>query len=305
MPQENVLCDQPNIFTPETACHEGCPILSKVRHIVVPKGVCAIIEWQLRKQDGSAVDLSACFPGAENSESSVSVGKDPAEAVKARFADCDGTGSILQIAGIVSDAEAGKIRFAVPQGIYDSAGIYVMSMAILQQVGDVQSPIFIDNGLLSIEGTLWGNTTQGTQPPTLGEIRMHLRDTPIENDLLADVEFDSQEIIGAITRPVRQWNETPPPVAPFTCRTFPFRYHWLQAVVGELLRTSAHHYMRNNLKMNHAGLTGNFKDKFEEYMGVANQYTAEWKDFIIEKKIEINASMGFGSLSSPYDRAYF
>lgn len=305
MSQKNQLCASPGIFAPDTACHEGCPVLSKIRHVVVPQGVCAILEWPLRHPDGRAVDLTTCFP--QETSTSVSESKEganAAEAVAARFADCDGN-NILEIEGAVHDYTTGKIRFAVPTQVYDTPGIYQLSMAILQEdSAGVRRPIFVDSGLLSVEGTLWGNRAVRTRPPTLGEIRMHLRDTAVENDLLADVEFDDQELIQALVRPIQQWNEIPPPVAPFTCNTFPFRYHWLQAVVGELLTTAAHHYMRNNLKMNHAGLAGNFKDRYREYLGLAERYRQEWKDFVTQKKIEINASMGMGSAHSAYGGYY-
>lgn len=300
MPQSTTLCEEPNVFSPATACHEGCAILDKIRHVVIKKGTTAIIEWPLRHPGGAAVDLTYCFPTEQSTSVSQSLaGADAAEAIKARFAACDG-GEVWETEGIVHDVTTGTIRFAVPSQIYQDAGIYAMDMAVIQIDGTTETPIFIDSGLLSVEGSMWGNLTQRTQPPTLNDIRLHLRDTHVENELLADVEFDAQEILGAIVRPIRQWNETPPPVACYTCKTFPYRYHWMQAVVGELLRTSAHHYMRNNLKMNHGGLTGNFKDKYQEYLAVATQYTTEWKTFINEKKIEINISGAFGSITSSY-----
>lgn len=310
MPQTSSVCDGTPVWTPEQSCHEGCAILSKVRHIVIEKGICATVEWGLRHADGKTADLSLCFP--TESSASVSVSGSVSESsvsdvvteplIKIRLGDCDGAGTIYEVTGTVADAKTGTIRFTLPKEIFNLAGIYIMDMAMVDAT--TKSPLFIDNGILSVETGLWGDTTQRTGPPTLSDIRIHLRDTPLENDLLDDVEFDVAEVINAIVYPVHQWNEEPPPVAPFTCRTFPYRFHWRQAVVGELLRISAHHYMRNNLKLNHGGLQGNVKDKYQEYLALAESYRLEWKEFIDKKKLEINAGLGMKTLGSPYHNTF-
>lgn len=299
MPQASVICDGVPIFTPETACHENCPILSKTRHIVIPKGVCATVEWSLRHPDGKTADLTTCFSETSQSISgSISVNDPVDPLVKVRVGECDGAGAILEVSGTVQDNATGTIRFTIPQDVYNNAGIYVLSMAIVDST--TEAPIFIDTGLLSVEVGLFGSLTQTNAPPTLADIRLHLRDTPVENDLTDDVEYDTAEILNAIVMPIHQWNAEPPPVAAFTCRTFPYKFYWRQAVVGELLRVAAHHYMRNNLKINHGGISGNFKDKYKEYLALAESYRLEWKEFVTMKKIELNASLGFRSVSSPY-----
>lgn len=293
------LCDPAAIYTPETSHHEGCLLLSKIRHVLIPKGVAAIVEWGLRHQDGATADLTLCFPVETSLSGSLSV-SDPAipPLVISRIGECDSAGTILEREGGVEDAKTGTVRFALPKAIYNNAGIYLMNIAIVNAT--TKAPLFIDSGILSVESSLFGDNTQRTAPPTLSDIRLHLRDTPLENDLLDDVEFDTAEVINALVYPISQWNEEPPPVAAFTCRTFPYRFHWRQAAVGELLRVAAHHYIRNNLKLNHGGLQGNLKDKYEEYLGLAESYRLEWKDFIDKKKLEINAGMGIHSLGSTY-----
>lgn len=296
MGQKNTLCSGINCYTPEHNYHEGCEVLNKIRHVVVPKGVAAVVEWQLRHPTGDAVDLTECFPTESVSVSESATDND--HVIRARFSDCDG-GVILERDGAVSDASTGKVLFAIPKGVYNESGIYVMSMGVVDKSSG--TPLFLDSGLLSIETSLWGDVTKRTAPPTLSDIRNHIRDTPLENDeLLSDVEFDVSEIIQAIVWPIREWNEKPPPLAPFTCRTFPFRFHWMRAVVSELLRTAAHHYMRNNLKINHGGVSGNFKDKYQEYLEVSQLYRQEWLTFLEQKKAEININGGFASLDSPY-----
>jgi hypothetical protein len=188
------------------------------------------------------------------------------------------------------------VQFPFPDDFNAFGGLYRVEVAILRD--DV--PVLNNRLLWSVEEGMWGDTTKTSGIPSLGEIRMHLRDTAVENSLLQDVEYDDEEIIHAIMRPVQYWNEVPPPIGVYNCRTFPFRYHWLEAICGELMRTATQHYMRNNLTVSHGGVQGNFKDKYKEYAAYAKQYEDNWKQFVEMKKIEINAGLGFSSLNSPY-----
>ncbi len=299
--RSDAVCDDLRVWTPEQSCHEGCPLLSKIRHVLIQKGVCATVEWGLRHPDGKTADLSLCFPSETSISTSVSaVADDPL--IKVRIGDCDGTGAIYEVTGTVADAKTGTIRFTLPKEIFNLAGIYIMDMAVVDAAN--LAPLFIDNGMLTVETGLFGDTTQRNGPPTFSDIRIHLRDSALENDLLDDVEFDTAEVVNALVYPVRQWNEEPPPVAQFTCRTFPYRFNWRQAAVGELLRIAAHHYMRNNLKLNHGGLQGNLKDKYQEYLALAESYRLEWKDFIDKKKLEINIGLASRTLGSPYHNTF-
>jgi len=127
---------------------------------------------------------------------------------------------------------------------------------------------------LSVEPTLFGDPQlQRPTVPTVEEIRRHLRDTGLENELLNnEVQFSTPEIIGALLTPVRVWNETPPDIARYNCHNFPYTHHWRQGVVAELLRSAAHHYMRNDMPVNHGGVQGNLKNKYDQYLRLAQQY---------------------------------
>ena len=127
----------------------------------------------------------------------------------------------------------------------------------------------------------------------------------MENDLLMAVEFDDAEILEAIRHPVMKFNEMPPPLTPFTCKSFPFGHHWRNAIVAELMKTAAHHYMRNALKVSSGGLNVDDKNKYNEYLQFASLYIREWEDFITQKKVEINAGMFFGSQQSTYGVGFY
>jgi hypothetical protein len=57
-------------------------------------------------------------------------------------------------------------------------------------------------------------------------------DTATDNTLLLDVEFNDDQILMAMTEPVRLWNETPPPIRTYSTTTFPFRGAWMIGVTG-------------------------------------------------------------------------
>lgn len=276
---------------PTDSEHDGCPVLMKGRAIVVPKGHCGEVQWPLRWPDGQTADISACV--AANSLSESYSGSEAATGtVSVRFQGCDQGGRVIaETTATVVDAKAGLIKFTLPQGVCCQSGIYRFSAAVIYD----DQPIFQDSGLLSVEHGLWGDTSNMGGPPTLREIRLHLRDHVPENDLLADVEFDDVEIIAAIVHPVMFFNEQPPTLPPFNCGNFPFRHHWRNAIVSQLFRTAAHSYLRNKSKMSSPTLTSDHRDKNAEYLQVAQLYEQEWRTFVHNKKYELNASNFVGS----------
>lgn len=292
---QTVSCD---VFTAETedALHEGCPVLTKRRHVVVSKGQCGVVRWQMRWRDGEVADLSECFPTETSSSESESVPADlPTVAVRFKGACADGA-RIAAVTGEAISAAEGVIEFPMPTIVCRKAGIYQFEAALTSN----GSMFFSDTGLISVEQGMFGDTTQRGGPPSIQDIRMHLRDSQIENDLLQDFEFDDAEIIFAIGRPVQQWNETPPPIAPFTCQNFPYKYHWLNAICGELLRTAAHHYVRNKMKAVAGGLVDDEKNRDDDYLRMAKFYWEEWRHFLATKKVELNVRRSFLTMGSDY-----
>lgn len=295
-----------NILSEVDVIRLGCPMLVKDRAIVIPKGLCATVEWPMRARDGRPYDLSCVLAGesgeeSESSESSVSISvsaetSEPGQ-VKARFAHCDGGTEIYENSVTAVEPSTGLLHFQIPDALVAKAGIYQVQVG----VQDGQSRLLaVDSGIISVERGLWGDVTQVTGPPTLNDIRVEMRDFAHQNELLGEEEFDIAEIMSSIVNPIREWNETPPPVARHNCSSFPYTQNWLNAIVGYLLDISVHHYMRNSLKMNHGGMSGNHKEKASEYAALAAKIKREWKDFITQKKIEINAGLGEFSILSPY-----
>lgn len=292
--------------------HEGCPLLTKTRTLVTDKGVQATIEWEVRNKDGSVFDLSDYICLDEDGDGEADNADAPAPLcgqVIFRFSDAVMPGVVYQIIGYSTDPVNGIVQCELSTDIVALPGVYIMEVGIAQQTeADTYRLVHIDRGLLSIERGLFGSVEQVGDfggPPTMQELRIALRDSVIENNLLNDVEFDDSEILHAIVRPLRQWNETPPPVATYNGRNFPFHEHWLKASMALLMRSAAYWYERNRLAASHGGVTVDDRNKMQTYMLMANQLYQEWETFIINKKVEINVSLAYGVVSSPYNHNWY
>ena len=270
---------------------DDCPLFDKTRHVTTAAGVCGTATWALRRA-GVPVDLSALLPESVSADESYSYTDAPLLSLKVRFQDCDRCGVLAEVDGEITDAATGAVQFPLPAAVCQHAGVYSFSAAVLQE----DRPILIDSGLVSVEPSLWGDPNQLTGPPSLEEIRLHLRDRAAENTLLGAVEFSDVEILEAIRWPVHEFNESPPPLPYYNCRTFPWRYNWLNAIVGRLLQSAVHAYLRNKLQATGANLAVNSLDKDDAYLRLAKSYRDEWQLFIREKKCQLNAGLAWGSI---------
>lgn len=137
----------------------------------------------------------------------------------------------------------------------------------------------------------------GDYPLTIAEVRLAMRDECAEsNFLIDDLEFTDKEIAYAIKSAVDYWNETPPPVCNFTYGTFPFRFHWKQAVMGLLLRQGGVHKLRNWLPYTGGGVNVNDQAIWQHYMSLGNTMWDEYRQFVQNKKVEINITGSFSGL---------
>lgn len=282
--------------------HLGCPVVTKDRAVSFPRGVAATLQWEIRSSAGQVADLSALLGSVTVGTTSTTLAPGSLAQVVFRFrqAGC-GSGEIVQVVGYSWDAECGLVRVDLPSTIYDVPGIWQFDVAVSDDEGYVK---IIDHGLLSVERSMFVSTDVTSVlmgPLTLGEIRLQLRDSAIENDLLAEVEFDDAELLHAMLQPINEWNETPPTVALFSASNFPFRYHWLQATVANLLLTASHWYRRNKLQIQtKGGVSDDSKNRDNPYLQTAMLLRQDWREFMQRKKLEINLRLASGSTFSSY-----
>jgi len=203
---------------------------------------------------------------------------------------------------IVVDAATGllKIRFKpdnIPfAGIWPSAIVAYNSGD--ERIAEYKCFLYIQP---AIEMTGIGSTNNC--PLQIHEVRLAIRDfCPAFNSLLDDVEFSDLEIMHAITRPINEWNETPPDLGnagfSFTPNTFPWREYWCRAAVGYLLLAASAHYMRNHLAYNAGGVAVDDKAKAGPYAEMGKQLLGEWREWMLLKKREVNIGLCFGSIRS-------
>ena len=293
--------DGHRVFTVDDDIHLGCPVLSKTRVLTVPRGIQGIIRWQFRDREGNAINLGDIINNAVSGTTTTT--PPPSGQVIFRFANafpCTVSTSLVhQIIGEGYNANEGWVQVEMSELLSDSPGIWRFEIAVTDSQGVPQR---VDTGLLSIEHGLFPvvDASKFVGPPTINEIRIHLRDSSFENDLLGNVEFDDAEILACIIRPIQQWNEHPPEVAYFTADNFPYRHNWLDAITARLLRIGAHWYRRNNFKSSQGGVTVADRDKEREYLVAAKELDDRWHEFIRLKKLEINVNAASGSVNSTY-----
>lgn len=265
---------------------QGCPVLNKTRTIIGQAGVCgAKLRWGMRNLDGSPYDLNL----VAGSESADSVSADTLE-LAVRFADPCGQTVVGESDATILDAENGQVEFQMPEEVCKNPGVYRMSIAAFEG-GDL---VAVDDGLLSLETNLWTTidgmpTTPASGVPTFNEIRILMRDFA-QSNLMREYEFGVQEILSAISWAIMDWNEQPPDIRRYACRSFPYKRAWLDGIAFQLLEMSAHAYARNDAK-GPSDLLVNDQAKMQEYMSLAQVHFRRWRDFCKRKKIELQSEL--------------
>jgi hypothetical protein len=209
-------------------------------------------------------------------------------------------GSILsELCGIVN-ADKGKVQYSLSTSDIPGPGIYLAGYNVIN-ADDLllhQVPRYLQV-IPDIRGGIGA-----TRPLTIAEVRLAIRDYPVSNTLLDDVEFSDEEILWALTRPIDIWNSVPPDISTFDYNNFPYRAAHLDGTVGELLSIATHHYMRNQLSYQSAGMTVDDKNKATNYLNLSENLKNKFITFVERKKYELNVAGGFIFNPGPYDRLW-
>lgn len=289
---------------------DGCNVLTHVQAFTLQQAVPAVLEFTCRDTRGVPVDLSAFTTGSDSSGASESI-DDPNTHVRLRIKEwIEGRrSSRSNPVFTLDDAEiynpsAGILHGIVRGDAISLPGIFRLEWQLLDAFGNAAR---VFNGLMFVEKSMAMDDADEryakSGPPSISEIRMAMMDTRQQNTLLDDVEFSDAEILTAIAKPIQFWNECNPPIRVFyNTRDFPYRYHWLQGIVGHLHISAANHYRRNDvIKISGATVIAD-KRKEKEYMAEGQRLVAEFERFAITTKMGINVSNFSGSLSSSYAR---
>lgn len=286
-------CGDLRIHGPRVPTLYGEPLPERAQIVTAPQGVDTTVAITFLGPDHLPVDLSACTLA------------DPP--CYLRVADpLLGPRSFVEIAGTITDAEAGLLQFELPGTAIACPGIYDADVALLVVAENPEDPprILSVNRLgLLLERSLFGVISDSGGPPTLAELRLHLRDSsPAESPLLDTVTFSDAELGAAIRRPVDYWNEALPNVGVrHTVQSFPYRYWWLEATRAELYRMLGDWLRRNRLPFQGGGMNvDEVGTKAQEYR---QDYAETWQRFeawVRAEKIRLNLESCYGSVPSLY-----
>lgn len=277
-------CASVTVLAPDVTQIYGQTNPRKMQMLEVNQGQAATITWVMKNAEGDPVDFSLC-----------------GSSVKLRIREALYTAQApgTEITGTITDATAGEVAAVLTSDVVGFPGISIGEFAVLNGSGVV---VFTNMFYLVVNRGQFGTATSDGGPPTMAEIRLHLRDSgPEDNYLLDEVEFDGAEIAASIIRPIDQFNAMQPPIDQlYNTSNFPWRYYWLEGIIGNLFTTAAHHYRRNHLPYSAAGVSIDDKNKEMQYLQAAMLHKKNWEDFAKAKKVQLNMEAGFGQVLSGY-----
>jgi hypothetical protein len=288
-----------NIISAPVSAINGRPVLSRMRAVSLTQGQAAVIEWQLHDTAGSPIDLTTI--GFANGDTEA----EPYKVVlrlKEQLTLGSGQNLPVQVQATVIDAATGKVTAPMSTSLTALPGVYYGEMALINDSDpdSVVQLIFSNIFSVIISRSTFGTSVPGG-PPTMAEIRLHLRDSsPGESYLLDHLMFDDAEIALAIARPVMYWNEVPPPIGEFTTQDFPFRYHWLEGICANLFFMVAEQFRRNQLSYSAAGVTLDDQNKEPNYERAGQVRWQAYREWVRSKKASINLEGGYGEVGSLY-----
>jgi hypothetical protein len=204
--------------------------------------------------------------------------------------------------------EEGKVSVTLSSSATGVPGVYYGEMALISVAAQTsQQPCVIFSNTFSvvISRSTFSSVNQPGGPPSIAEIRLHLRDSaPGESYLLDSLMFDDAEIALAIARPVMYWNEIPPPIdAVYNTQSFPFRYHWLEGICANLFMMVAEQFRRNQFDYSAAGLSVNDQNKEASYERAGQMRWQAYREWVRATKASINLEGCYGEVSSTYKYA--
>lgn len=268
---------------------------SQLKSIVVPAGGRKQVVFSLVDGDGTLERLDA-----EPTEPDVPVAdyspQPPLSSVyskvKLRAVDALMDGQVLfELDGEINKPVAGYVSFILEQAATAYAGIYHVDVGLF--AGDYLAKTW--PARLVVEANAFNRCFPTTL--TIAEIRLAMMDLHQGDDdqLLDELEFDDGSIANAARRVIDLWNETPPHVLRTNHRNFPYREWWLRGTLANLYDTASAYYSRNRLGYSAGGITIDDKNKAQEYKQRADQYRAEFMDWMLKTKYAYNQQVCWGT----------
>lgn len=299
-----VSCAGQNVLSAPISAVNGVPVLSRMRAVSLTQGQCGSIEWQMHDKDGHPVDLSICGVVNEGSSAAINDYK-----VVLRLKEQLSLGNArrpLQVDAEIVDAINGRVRAELSKGMTKYPGVYYGELALVDATAEANNlpcVVFSNTFYVIISRSTFADGTGGMSgPPSIAEIRLHLRDSaPGESFLLDNLMFDDAEIALAIARPVMYWNEIPPPLNDvYNTQNFPFRYHWLEGICANLFMMVAEQYRKNQFSYSAAGMQIDDQNKAPAYEQAGQMRWQAYREWVRATKASINLESAYGEVTSTY-----
>lgn len=277
-------CDDLDLVTVDVRTYDGCPALSKLKLAAFSRTQTATLEWQLRDRRGATIGFDDL---------------DDVEVVlKCREALTSGVAP-FSVTADITDSTNGIVQATITSDITAQPGVLEAHWAVLcgGELKLNQQCYFL------VEDSLHGlaDLEELHGPPTIEEIRTSLLDYRAANLFLEDIEFDDADIGHALIRPVRYFNEVPPPLCRrYNTTNFPPREHWRDATIAHLFRTAADRFRRTHMPYSAGGISVDDQNKEREYLAASQARMEEWQTWVVRKKFQLNCQEFSGSISSPY-----
>lgn len=290
-PPEDIICDTLQTAGPVITQLYGIELPTKRRAVQVTQGQVTNTEFQFYNRSGNPIDLTTCGLEDENN-ATISV------RLREAITTCDNR--LYATDGSVTAAMTGTVSASIPEQVTRNPGVYLMEAGILDTdsklVYSNQFYLWVDRGLFGDPQYVNGG------PPSLDDIRLALRDNaPEENRLIDDFEFDIAEVCHAAVFTCRYWNECQPPInLTFNTMTYPAKEKWLYAICGQLFMLAANRFRRNHLPYQAGGTAIDDQNKFTQYEQIGMKMLMEYREWVKQKKVEINCNAAITSGGSAY-----
>lgn len=224
----------------------------------------------------------------------------PGIGFKAYIRESVSHGQVRECAVSVENADKGMLKIHIsPEdsrnpGIFNGSVICYPENSPNSVIKECPFYLYITYGI---------NSSDTRGPLSLIELRLYLRDTSPEENLLIDgLNFTDEEILLATKLTIQKFNEMPPREAfpSFNSSNFPFKSILMDGVLGQLFFMAAEYHRKNNLQYSAGGVSLNDKNKEPNYMQIGTQHWQEFMQNAKAEKVKLNMENGWDIISSPY-----
>lgn len=214
-------------------------------------------------------------------------------------------GHIRQLEVKIIDAERGKLQIHVSSKDSRMPGIFNGSV--------ICYPLDNDRAIIKecpfyLYITYGINSSDTRGPLSLTELRLYLRDSSPEENLLIDgLNFTDEEILLATKLTIQKFNDLPPrenyPL--FNSTNFPFKSILIEGILGQLFFMAAEYHRKNNLQYSAGGVSLNDKNKEPNYLQAGNQHWQEFLSLAKAEKVKMNMDLNWGIIPSAYSYIWY